>query len=278
MDRGVLYFLRGRKHTEHFLVSLFSLRQVWRGPVHVLVADGQAAEIVARAASDKRTELRYSMIEPDNHGRGGTYATKTKLPWLSPFGATVLLDADTIIRQPFEQVGEQLFPQGEEIVLTQFARWTTAGRRIAGRVRAWAQVAPHEVARMTGGVAYPAINTGVMGWLGDGGSFAKHWRSMCLRNVRFICDEIAAQLVFPDHQHRVLSDVWNCSPVHSSPKSIEAAAILHGHGQKFFKKAAGWKLWRPYWEQALAENFGGLGDWARDRNRINSELRTALEG
>lgn len=270
-----MYFLRGNKHTENAMVSFWSLRRHWLGPVQIVVADADGMEAATAIRDwDPMQATQITEIAPDTHRRGGTYCTKTKLPGCSVFDRTIFLDADTIICGDFVAMFPRDRVGGEqEVVLTQFADWTTGGTKITGRVRAWQQVAPDEVANALSR-PYAAINTGVMGWSGKGGEFAKRWRAMCLRRVGFIADELACQLVFPYCVHRIEGDELNCSAIYSSPTTKAAAIIWHFHGGKNFKKDAGWAIWGPALDQARAE-MPCLADWLAVRTPLTNDLLSA---
>jgi hypothetical protein len=256
--RGVLYYLRGGRHANVLVVSLASLRNHWQGPVCLLCGDDEAVSLAKRIAADPRLtdNFSWSAFKGDEGKRGTGYSTKTLLTGLSPFDETLFIDADTLV------VGDlgELWPTHGEVVLTQFASWVSNGPRISGRLAKWLEHAPDEVYRMSQ-YAYPAINTGVMAWRGDAGAFGRAWREMTMRNVGFIVDELACQLIYPDHDCRVLDDRFNASPIHSERGGGRDVRIWHGHGSKFIKRDAGWELWEPYYRAACELNLAGIADW-----------------
>jgi hypothetical protein len=194
---------------------------------------------------------------------GTQYANKCEMGRLSPFDRSVFLDADTLV------VGDisDAFPREgtEEVRLTWFADWWTTDRRIAGRIEPWRSVALREVARALAN-KMPAINTGVIGFTSMSTKWFDAWREMTLKNVGFICDEIAAQLIFPDHPHCVLDERWNASPVYSvdgdgKPLRHEDIRIWHGHGFKFMKKPIGRSIWFPVYDKAVAQGIARIDEW-----------------
>jgi hypothetical protein len=287
LRRGVLYFLRGSKHASVLVCSLASLRNHWQGPVMLACGDDEAIDLAQKIASDSRLCENFSFhkfIGDDaastGKKHGSAYATKTLLPQvgavITGWEQTLFLDADTLVVGPLDE----LWPRHNgEVVLTQFCDWVSTGTRIAGRLEKWRGVAPEYVERMVGR-EFPAINTGVMAWCEDGGDFAAQWREMCLRNVSFICDELACQLVFPDHDVRVLNDRFNCSPVYSLIPDATAhqddVRIWHGHGGKFAKKDSGWAIWEPYYRAALELNLAGIRDWSPGGDKNLRERLDAL--
>jgi hypothetical protein len=272
--RGVLYYLRGGRHANVLVVSLASLRNHWQGPVCLLCGDDEAVSLAKRIAADPRLtdNFSWSAFKGDEGKRGTGYSTKTLLTGLSPFDETLFIDADTLV------VGDlgELWPTHGEVVLTQFASWVSSGPRISGRLAKWIDHAPDEVYRMSQ-YAYPAINTGVMAWRGDAGAFGRAWREMCLRNPTWICDEIACQLIFPDHDCRIADERWNCSPIHSErhKASLGDVRIYHFHGKKHIKRDAGRAVWWQYYEEACRLNLAGIADWTPGGDReLKEYLRT----
>lgn len=284
MADAVMYFLRGNKHTENAMVSFWSLRRHWLGPVQIVVADADGMEAATAIRDwDPMQATQITEIAPDTHRRGGTYCTKTKLPGCSVFDRTIFLDADTLVCgdiSPLLPNAERTNPVNGhceyEVVLTRFAEWTTAGTKMTGRIKAWQEVAPDEVAKILS-KPWPAINTGVIGWSGTGGEFSRKWRTLCLKRVAFICDEVSLNILIPYLPHRMLDDRYNASPIYSSAATKSAAIIWHFHGGKGLKSDAGWAIWGPALDQARAE-MPCLADWLAVRTpQTNYLLQDRLD-
>lgn len=262
LPEGVLYMLVGDKHAVQLAVSLMTLREHYDGPIVIVTGDQRAEDIAEtirwNMRDDFTTVFRW---DAPTHPRGIQYANKTMMGRLTPFERTVFVDADTM----FADTPERFFAkQDRSVYLTQFADWVSTGNKMSGRIREWLEAQP-ELAKAQLESEFPAINTGVISWGPDTEHFFDDWRATTLTNVRFICDEIAAQLIFPRHDNvSVLSDKYNRSPIYGIDKD---PVIWHGHGWKFMKHAAGRKVWMPKFAEALRDNFGGLRDWfpASDR-------------
>ena len=269
-DAGVLYLSVGEKHALHLAVSTYSLRRHWHGPVAIICDEASYALAQRIALSDARRGA-VSVIEPlkvdlaSGVGRGMQYAHKTRLPELSPFKRTIFIDADTVVKGDLSPIA----PPDGMTTLTRFANWTTVGNKMKGRCEGWREVAPDHVKRMTT-AEYPALNTGVMGWSGDGGAFARAWREMTMRRVSFICDEIAAQLIYPDFPVKLLDDRFNASVIYSKI-ATEDVVVWHGHGKKFLRRPTGQAIFRPVYEAARRENWAGLADLPEPAWRFEAE-------
>jgi hypothetical protein len=261
---GVLYTLVGDKHAAQLAVSILSLRDHWQGPVAIMVGDEKAHEFGVRCEKDTRLAplqlVKWHAPTRGQTGQHGTqYLNKTRMFDLSPFSRTVFLDADTLVVGDFRALWPR--PNTEEVRLTQFADFTTTTRPVRSRVEGWRQHAPREVARSLA-YGYPGLNTGVMAFTRLSKRFMAAWREMTARNVCFICDEIAAQLVFLDFPHMVLDERWNASPVHGKhlPGDPEVR-IWHFHGRKHVRRERCREIWLPAYDRAVAENVAGIAEW-----------------
>lgn len=253
MDRGVLYLMAGLKHINHLVVSLQSLKDHWTGPVCIAVADNDAKEAVRGIVEDSRMGSNIFVEDISKQFKGGrnrAYFLKTSMLSYSPFEETVFIDADTLIVDDFSEV----FPQGDEVVLTHFKDWVTTGKIMRGRIGKWAHVLPERVKEMQA-APYPALNTGVIGFSKRCTKFAELWPATTAKNIRFICDEIAAQLLYVDVPHRILDSRWNMS---YSEEKLDEAKIIHGHGFKFIRTDKGRRLWLPKYYEALEANLAGI--------------------
>ncbi len=277
MRDGVLYFNAGGRHAIHLIVSLASLRKHWDGPVAVVTEQDGPGRLVAEACA---MDGRLGMIqvipsdEVQGGGSGKAYHSKTKLPQLTPFDRTVFLDADTLVVKPFPE----LWPTAGGAVITKFSDWVSTGGKMSQRIKAWREVEPTRVKRQLSR-AWPAINTGVLAWCGDGGLWAKDWTETGARRICFIGDETAMQLIFPDHNVRVEDYIFNASPVfdacplrdkypwtwdeeHGVAVRSPHVRVWHGHGFKFWKRPGGWALYRQSYLDALDANYAGIREHA----------------
>lgn len=273
---GVIYMIYGKKHNAHLIVSFHSLRNHWDGPVAILAGDEEGekvAELLKAVDPAKNTIVQpFKRYQSSEVGRGAGYLTKTMMIDLSPFMRTVFLDADTIV------VGDisPLFPFGNgcEMVFTQFADWTTLHRHIRKRLQSWGDVVPDQVA-VQRAYAYPALNTGVLGFSKTSMGFARDWSDTTRRRVSFICDEIGAQLCFLNHPHKVLRDEFNASPVYSwkwlegdvehweKTGQFEKARIIHGHGNKLVKRPQGRRIMTPHLQPLWELNVCNVREYAK---------------
>lgn len=267
---GVLYMLTGTKHAVNLAVAVHALREGrhWDGPVCIAAGCAESHEVAAKIAADRRsgevTVKRWDAPTKRSMGRGGSgvqYANKCEMHRLSPFDRTIFMDADTVV------VGDisGLLSYDEQVRLTRFANWASNQPPVRKRVEGWRQFAPKEVATMLA-AGYPAINTGVIGFTSAAGRWFDAWREMTHRNLSFICDEIAAQLIFPWYPHMIMPETYNTSPIYSWSRQGPLAEgadprIWHFHGKKQVKHPHGRYLWLPRYKAAIADGFAELPKW-----------------
>lgn len=268
MTSGILYMLTGNKHGPVLAVSIYSLRKSgYRGPVHIACGDDASQEIAAHIFADERlAPVTYKRWQPPTGFRNSGYLSKTYMNTLSPYDRTVFLDADTMT------VGslDPLFSHPRPVVLTQFSEWRSNGRKISGRIRPWADVAPHDVQEMTA-KSYPAINTGVICFDRSPGAAAyfREWLELTAKKPVFICDELASQLIFWRHSVDVLDSRFNCSPIHDRRKD---AVIYHFHGRKHVNREQGRRIWLPVYDECVAQNVARIAEWTPGSDRRLKEF------
>lgn len=253
MSEGVVYLISGGRHWAVLVTSVMTLRDWYSGPVSVIATDDKGREIAKKISSDRRLQVEAVEMPHGKVKRNAGYANKTRLWEYSPFHSTVFLDADTTIQGPVDE----LFSQCDEMVLTGWGGWVSQGKMMAGRIRKWEKQCPEMVQRMIAS-PWPAINTGVFGFTKDT-LMVRDWWDVTKRNVCFICDEIAAQLMYPDYPVRLLTDRWNCSPWCGQTKA-DKANVLHYHGRKHLRDGNR-EHWYPHYQKAVDGNYAGIADW-----------------
>ena len=290
-EYGVIYMIYGRKHSAHLIASFMSLRSQWRGRVCFLCGDEQGLEVAEKLIALDKFEnsfvQKFERYKRKDYGRGTGYLTKTMMIDLSPFEYTVFLDADTIVTGSLTH----MFPEvgGSEVVLTQFADWTTQQRHIRKRLKSWEKSSPNEYT-VCASYAMPALNTGVIGFSRLSVKFSKAWQEITKRNVSFICDEIGAQLAFYNHPHRIERDLYNASPIYSwkwleaDVENFEAtgeyltAKIIHGHGNKLVKRPTGQRIYLPFTQDLWDNDTAGFREYAKANKQWKVHYIPVLSG
>lgn len=259
MTRGVIYFLCGNwsKYIGPLVISLHSLRKWWDGPVCVMVGtdfpeDSMPVKLLNLFGWDF---IRHPLAPVRRHAH---YVTKASLWRHSPFDQTVLLDADTVVTGPIDD----LF--NAPLTVTKFAHWITTGKIIGGRLKQWEDRgirAP--LVKGLRAFSEPAINTGVVGWHCDAArETLEAWESLTLEGWQCsFTDELAMQILVAERPEciRLVDDRYNCSPVFGVNR--DDARIWHYHGRRMVRRPEAGELYRPHLLAALEANVGGIADW-----------------
>lgn len=259
--RGVVYWYHGLHFAARAIVSWWSLRQHWTGPVTVFTDDDESQKMAERAGRDLNLDVQR--IKIDRVRRHADYLIKTMIPAWTPYKETVFLDADTVVVGKFEE----LF--GHPLALTSFADWQSQGRKISGRIKGWEGKSPaiDVMVRKQLATSYPAINTGVFGFQKDNSDLATWHEITKLGAGLHMTDELAMQLLHTEIPHKMFDDRWNLSPFHGV--NTMDVRIWHLHGRKHARvgKDPGSAVWMPFFDRCCEENPGGIADWAGNHDK-----------
>src|SRR5262245_23129169 len=98
MSHGVVYLLTNIQLAARLVVSLYSLRRWYHGPIAVFTTRPESHEIGKRCADDPVLRVcQHRCIERPGLGYTSSYLTKTTILERSPYKISVFLDADTIV-------------------------------------------------------------------------------------------------------------------------------------------------------------------------------------
>jgi hypothetical protein len=261
MTRGVIYYNLGNKCITRMLVSMYSLRKHYTGPM-ALLTEGSQHQWFLDAVKD----LGCTVVPVVSNTTVPPLVRKAQLQEWSPFDATLFFDADTIILKPidsyFDKIEEFGFCTGE------FAGWESNGRKIAGRIDGFKSVctpAELDTAKKYG----KATNTGIFGFLKDS-PFLAEWKELTIKgwqnNCSRIPDEVACQILLPKYRHWLAPVEWGVSVKHGYQPKREDCIVIHYHGRKHASDYPLCTLWKSlYWEyQNLPKNAAVKAQFAQD--------------
>ncbi len=282
MNPGIIYYNMGRKNLARLCVSLYTLRQVYDGPVAVLFRDkpNEPPRWFKRLVK----KLGAEMIRVDM-GDASALTAKASLWRYSPFDPTLYLDADTVVLEHPKQLLD-LAADGA-FVTTQFCEWGTNSRRIGGRIRAWSPLLSDN--QLQAALDYGrAVNTGVVAWRSDN-KFLPWWEKYAQAGwakkcTRRMVDELACQVLLSrfEDQVDVLPDGWNWSPKFSKERSFPIAGggpvkpgIVHFHGYKHVHPYPMCVYWKCMWH-AMRKKYDIKPDGDRRLTRYVNEYPEGL--
>lgn len=264
-DFGVLYFNHGTKHLARLVVSIYSLRQHYGGPVTILDT-GESGGIIAKIKASTELAADVKRIKIVKRERHTAYVAKAGLWRQSPYDCSLLLDADTLILRPIDQLKAIICdPKNAGFVVTRFSDWVTTGRIISGRLRQWREVkaAGVDVAdalKRSLTEPHAAINTGVVGWRSDAEETLLAWESLAAAGWQCsFTDELAAQLLIRLFPHTLVADYYNHSVLYG--RQPDKAVVLHMHGNKHLRAEVGGR-WLDLYEICMRQNLAGIANWS----------------
>ena len=260
---GVVYLLCGTAHAVRLVVSIWSLRKYYTGPIMVFTIGEDSHAIGEKLSRDERLGVEHREFPQTMRKKNSAYLHKLAILQDLPFDKNVFLDADTLITGSIQELFD--LSDENEMVATQFSNWTTERRTIQKRIKAWKELelegrTKRRIHRLVRSAlrARPAINCGVFG-LRRNATITKKWYDLALIGRKtFICDEIALQLLLHYHSHQLLDCRWNCSPVFA--RETADVRIWHMHGSKHLRKNSV-DIWWPAYQQVIQDDLGQIRDW-----------------
>lgn len=268
---GVIYYNKGRKCLVRLLVSAWSLRRHYAGPACVLWEGDPPPDWVRSECERLNLDLRE--FTPVENVR--PLVRKAELWRYSPYQTTLFLDADTLVLADPSPLFAEI--EAGDFMTYHFNDWRTDAGRVSRRIRGWLPACGQ--ARVDAALAYgPAVNTGVHGYRLDS-PFLPVWEKLTREGFDLGCtqrlvDELAAQMLLPDFNCRIVGPEWG-----ESGKFGDAtrAKILHFHGNKQVQDSPACDLWKAaYWQyRNTSPAYAELGDDGGDK-RLRRYLRQTV--
>lgn len=267
--RGIIYFNRGTKCRIRLLVSLYSLRKHYAGPVAVLIDSGDDEWFVSELL-----RLDAQIVDIPRGDNAALAAKSTMWKW-TPFATSLFLDADTLVMADPSPLFDEIEKTG--IMTYHFADWSTTGRKISKRIRAWKPAtSEHDVNQA---LAYgPAVNTGIHGYV-RGHPFLADWESLTHRGyakncTRRLVDELAWQMLLHRHPCTVVGPEWGASVKFWD---VGSAKIIHYHGSKHTLDLPACDPWKQTYREyrdgsPAAVELGKAGGDRRFRRWLAADL------
>jgi hypothetical protein len=247
------------KAAERLVVSVFTLRRRWHGPVAIMTRTEEEKHLAERIAND--LDCRVLLIRGLDKR---AMLSKTMIPDWTPYEETLFIDADTLI------VGKLDEMFGEPLTLTRYAEWRSNKRftkKWIGRwlthlarvesedVRDYMDMAESQLSR-----PYPAINTGVFAFRRDNANL-RAWQHLAwLWPNAWAVDQLAMQILTSRVPHRMMDDRFNNS-VSYGHETVDVR-IVHFHGRKHCGGRKRASMWRTAFKEAWDADVGDLRHWA----------------
>jgi len=243
-ESSVLYFNRGTSNYIRLIVSVFSLRNHYWGPITLLQEgeiDNRVRELLEKLEVDIQSipfRDEYVLVRKASLWREMTCR----------YG--MYIDSDTLVRGSILEFFDQIKEWG--FVCTWFKYWKTSNGLMQSRIKQWAGIVPELIAPA---LAYgKAINSGVQGWSTEA-NILPAYEELTRKGaqagyLRRVIDEIALQLLLPSHRHILVSPEWNASVKDSDAWK---ARIIHYHGRKHCLSGnSTCDIWKSYYFEVLS--------------------------
>jgi hypothetical protein len=246
MTQGVVYYNQGTKCVVRMLVSLYTLRKVYSGPV-TLITNGPQPEKFLELMKRFNIDVLPIELKEQLH----PLVVKSMLWRFTPYDLTMFIDADTAILKPIEEY----FPMIEKHTFCtgNFANWRSNGGIIGRRVARLAQISSQEMVAAAHNYG-PAVNTGVHGYTKDA-PMLEEWEQMTRKafseGLSGIPDEVACQLLLPKYPHWVAPVEWGVSVRYGILD--DNTIIVHYHGRKHTGDYPACALWKKAYHDYIAE-------------------------
>jgi hypothetical protein len=255
---GVIYFNDGNTHLVRMLVSIYSLRKFWSGPIAVLDSTSRHNRSTAKTVDAICSALDCEKIRIVSAGK--PYVTKAMLWRSTPFSKTLFLDSDTIVADNLSPI----FGFGS-LVVTRFSNWSTETPLIVKRLRQWSAVECNgmevkQLLHRSLGDPHVAINTGVVAWY-HGHPILPEWERLTAAGDAAGCilaDELAMQLLVRKHHHVIAADRWNLSCRYGV--ETHCPKVIHLHGGKHIGRWAH-PLWKKEYDECVRRNIARVKRW-----------------
>jgi len=288
---SVNYLMSGPAHLPYLVVSLFTLRRWWDGPIRLHAWD-ESIDIVDKIAEDKRLSItKVHRREPElrrKDGMGGNsqFADKIRMMQGVPDTAAIYLDADTMVTGSLSDLVIPLIEDGiEEFAGTQFNNWRTNSGVVKKRIQRLEgrQSVNQKAVELLLNNPMPSVNGGVFSCYPRTELLAKWYEWTCDCRDLFIADETVLHAVMAESFQTkfgiVAEGTHNSSPRHSQlhPNQVH---VWHFHGDSNVrpnKSPRGVDLWWPVYQQCLKWNIGYINNWKDScRNKWIPKLEEAM--
>ena len=262
MTTGVIYLLTSMKLASRLLVSIYSLRKWYDGPISVFTTKPKAYEFGQLLAAESRLRVEVCKCR-QRPGRGyqAAYLTKTDVLQHSPYEATIFFDADTLIVGSIAELVESA--ADVPVTATCFCNWKTTDEIMRKRIEAWRPLAGapgdefdlQSLIDMALSVPFAAINSGVFAVQRES-RFLIRWRALTwYAREHGFPDEVSLQLLLPTTEHRLLGMHFNAHPY--SIEDTDFVRIWHFAGFSHLDPLCR-DLWLQVYEECYNANLVGL--------------------
>jgi hypothetical protein len=280
MKVGVVYLLTNPQLAARLVVSIYSLRKWYDGPVTVFTTRPESHEMGELLVQERRLRVEHAQCVEMQGQPNSTFLTKITTQEESPYDGTVYLDADTLIVGNVDRLIQAA--RERSLTVTAFCGWETTDAAVRNRLETWRTLANQpgdkfglaELVDVAISVPQPVINAGVFA-MQRSAAILPVWRDLAMygRNLA-IPDEMALQLLLPRCEHLMLGSQYNCSPV-GAPDTPDVR-IWHFFAVTHLRDDLCRSIWLPAYEECLSHNLAQMQSWSRVERKVYDGDDTAI--
>jgi hypothetical protein len=271
MSKGVIYYNRGTACAVRLLVSIYSLRRFYEGPITILADGASSYKICSLIAEELRCDIKL-WSSGISTGSNEVYLAKTRYHVGTPYLLTIALDADTVVVAPVDELFD--FARSDGFCVARFSNWKTSQFTIAKRIARWKNYLSDDInpALSFGS----AINCGVVVFAKDTPLYSDWYKYALLGRNTFIPDEVCCQIILHRYPHRLLDSCWNRSCKYDNPRN-PSTKIIHYHGRKHCRKGLPFSgdIWIDLFREVHLQNLARIQEWMPAGDRMLTEFLKA---
>ena len=220
---GIIMFNKNEKCIVRALVSLYTIRQHYDGPITFFI------ETSPNGFKESVEYFGCNAIELEENTELKTLIRKTQIFANTPYDYTLWLDSDTILLGKVDEMFEYL--ENYDVAIPHFSNWYSDGPIMRRRINNFNGHVPEEVFKKS--LEHnPSVNTGVVAYRKDS-PFLRDWIDLTIKTngLCFISDEVAFQVLYPSYHGIYIAPMkFNVSVRFGN--DIDDKRIVHMHGGK----------------------------------------------
>ena len=261
--RGVILFNRGSKMVVRAIVTMYSLRKHWDGPVTIYLEEPYPKELEQACK-----KFNVDVVRNDKKHEYKTLIRKTDMFSNPPYERTLWLDIDTVIVGPIDEMFDYL--DDCDVAIPHFAGWWSDGNIISKRIRKFENLVDEETINKA--LEHnPAINTGILSFRKSKqwDEFVAYWVELAHKGSQekiFIADEVSFQVLYPVAQKwgikvAIAPMKFNVSIKHDP--GTEDKRIIHAHGDKHVIDFPLCDIWKNEFAEMTENNVAEINHFLK---------------
>jgi len=272
--RGVILFNRGEKCIVRAIVTLYSLRKHYDGPVTFFLEEPYPKQF-----DEVCKHFNVDVVHNEKKHELKALVRKTEMFGNPPYDRTLWIDSDVVVVGKLDEMFDNL--DNADCSIPHFAGWWSDGKKISARTKRFKGIA--EDRHIEKALRHnPATNTGILSfrkcekWY----KFVEYWVKIADKGSQariFIPDEVAFQILWPsadewDVRIHIADTKFNVSVLHDP--NTKDRRIMHYHGQKHVFDNRNCDIWKATFNEMCDGNIANINSFLQYADkRLKKYLR-----